>query len=347
MILFNTFAKLRSRTNPHAKLRSRTAAKSASLGVSAMFAALMAPMLHAQAYPTKPILVVSTASPGSSGDAGLRMMAVKMTESMGQSVIVEMRTAARGAQAYAIVSKAAPDGHTVTFGTAGTFVYGRFLFKNMVFDILKDYAPISMSMNSPGYVAIHKSRGINTMKELIDYAKKNPGKLEYGSTGSGSFFHLAGESLKNAGGIDFLHIPYAQANFPQLQTDWLNGRIAMWYTTWATVAANLDKVNLLAIIDRQRSRHTPNVPLVTDALPNMEPFVVWWGFFGPLGLPSPIATRIAAESKKAMLHPEVTPKLSDLGMEVVGSTPEELAKLLRDDINAIGKVVKAIGLQPE
>ena len=113
------------------------------------------------------------------------------------------------------------------------------------------------------------------------------------------------------------------------------------------MAANLDKVNLLAIIDRQRSRHTPNVPLVTDALPNMEPFVVWWGFFGPLGLPSPIATRIAAESKKAMLHPEVTPKLSDLGMEVVGSTPEELAKLLRDDINAIGKVVKAIGLQPE
>ena len=275
------------------------------------------------------------------------MMAAKMSQSLGQPVVVELRTAARGAQAYAVVSKAPPDGHTITFGTAGTFVYGRFLFKNMVFDVLKDYAPISMSLNSPGYVAIHSSHGINTLRQLIDYAKKNPGKLEFGSTGNGSFFHLAGEALKHAAGIDLLHVPYSQANYPQLQTDFLNGRIALFATTWFNVGPNLHRLKPLAVIDRQRSRRSPDVPTVSELLPNFEPFVVWWGFFGPVGLPSPIAQRLAAESKKALLQPDVSPKLDDLGLDVVGSTPEELATLLRQDISAIGKLVKVIGLQPE
>jgi tripartite-type tricarboxylate transporter receptor subunit TctC len=304
-------------------------------------------LMAQQGYPAKPILVVSTASPGTSGDAALRMMAVKMTQSMGQPVIVEVRSAARGAQAHAVISKAAPDGHTVTFGTSGTFIYSRFLFKNLVFDVLKDYAPISMSLNAPGYVAIHNSRGINTFQELIDYAKKNPGKLEYGSTGNGSFFHLATEALKHAAGINLLHVPYSQANYPQLQTDFLNGRIAIFATTWFNVGPNQGKLKALAVIDRQRSRHTPDVPAITELLPNMEPIVVWWGFFGPEGLPSAIANRIAAESKKALQQPDVASKVEDLGMELVASTPEELAKSLRQEINAIGTVVKAIGLQPE
>ena len=308
---------------------------------------LFASNLLAQAYPVKQILVVSSASPGTSGDAGLRLMTAKMTQSMGQPIIVELRSAARGAQAHAVVSKAAPDGYTLTFGTAGTFVYGRYLFKNMAFDVLKDYSPISMSLNSPSYVAIHNSRGIGTMQELIEYARKNPGKLEFGSTGNGSYFHLAGEALKYAGGIDLLHVPYSQANYPQLQTDFLNGRIAMFMTTWFNVGPNQSRLNVLAIIDRQRSRHAPNVPVITDLLPNFEPFVVWWGLLGPLGLPAPIANRLAAESKKALQQPDVTAKLDDLGLDVVASTPEEFATMLRQDINAIGRLVKAIGLQPE
>jgi tripartite-type tricarboxylate transporter receptor subunit TctC len=213
--------------------------------------------------------------------------------------------------------------------------------------VLKDYVPISMSMNSPGYVAIHNSRGINTLQELIDYAKKNPGKLEFGSTGNGSFFHLAGEALKHAAGINLLHVPYSQANYPQLQTDFLNGRIALFPTTWFNVGPNLHRLKPLAVIDRKRSKRTPDVPTVSELLPNFEPFVVWWGFLGPAGLPLPIAQRIAAESRKALLEPEVTKKLDDLGLDVVGSTPEELGTMLRQDIDAVGKLVKAIGLQPE
>ena len=274
--------------------------KAAIRTVIVLAGTLFASGLYAQTYPAKQILVVSSASPGTSGDAGLRLMTAKMTQSMGQPFIVEVRSAARGAQAYAVVSKAAPDGHTLTFGTAGTFVYGRFLFRNMAFDVLKDYSPISMSLNSPSYVAIHNSRGINTIQELVEYAKKNPGKLEFGSTGNGSYFHLAGEALKHAAGIDLLHVPYSQANYPQLQSDFLNGRIAMFMTTWFNVGPNQNKLKALAIIDRQRSRHAPNVPVVTDLLPNFDPFVVWWGLLGPLGLPGPLANRIAAESKKAL-----------------------------------------------
>jgi tripartite-type tricarboxylate transporter receptor subunit TctC len=301
----------------------------------------------AQSYPSKPIQVVSTASPGTSGDAGLRMMTAKMSVAMGQPIIVELRTAARGSQAYAVMGKAAPDGHTIQFGTAGTFVYGRFLFKNMAFDVLKDYTPISMSMNSPSYVAVHNSVPGNNFQEFIEYARKNPGKLEFGSTGNGSYFHLAGEAVRHAAGINMLHVPYSQANYPQLQTDFLNGRIAMFATTWFNVGPNLHRIKAHAIIDDKRSRRAPNIPTVNELLPNFEPFVVWWGFMGPVGLPLPIAQRIATESKKAMEMPDVTPKLDDLGLDVVGSGPEEFAKTLRQDINAIGKLVKAIGLQPE
>ena len=262
-------------------------------------------------------------------------------------IIVELRTAARGAQAYQVMSKAAPDGHTITFGTAGTFVYGRFLYKNMAFDILKDYTPISLSLTSPSYVAANNNVGVNTLKELVDYAKKNPGKLEYSSTGVGSYFHLAGESFKNAAGVFILHIPYAQANFPQMVNDWASGRIALWYPTYATLKPNLARVKPLAIIDRQRSKHMPDIPTVGEVLPGFQSFVVWWGFFGPVGLPNNIATRFADESRKSMNHPDVAPKLDELGMTVVGSTPAEHGKLLRQDIETIGKLVKAIGLQPE
>jgi tripartite-type tricarboxylate transporter receptor subunit TctC len=315
--------------------------------VVAILVSLPAMPAAAQNFPTKPINVISSASPGSSGDAALRMMTAKMTESMGQPVIVELRTAARGAQAYAVVGKAAPDGHTVTYGTAGTFVYGRFLFKNMAFDILKDYSPISLSLNSPSYVAIHESRGINSMKELIDYAKKNPGKLEFGTTGNGSYFHLAGEALKAAAGVDLLHVPYAQANFPQMVNDWSSGRIAMYFPTWAFLRPSLAKMKVLAIIDDQPSKYLPNARPVGEILPAYKPFVVWWGWFGPVGVNNAAANRIAAESKKAMMLPDVASKIEELGMNVIGSGPEELGRVLKADIDAIGKIVAAAGLKPE
>src|SRR6266516_1384094 len=196
------------------------------LALCATASLLAANPVWPQAYPAKPILVVSTASPGSSGDAAPRLMASTMSPILGQPVGVELTTAARGAQAAQALARAGADGYTITYGTSGTYVNARFLFKNLAFDVLKDFAPISLAVSSPSYVAVHVSVPVNSLQELIDYAQRNPGKLEYSSSGVGSVFHLAGESLKLYAGIDVLHVPYAQANFSQMINDWVTCRLA-------------------------------------------------------------------------------------------------------------------------
>jgi tripartite-type tricarboxylate transporter receptor subunit TctC len=302
----------------------------------------------AQSYPSKPILVVSTASPASSGDAALRLVAAKMTASLGQPVVVELKTAARGAQAAQALAKAGADGYTITYGTSGTFVNARFLYKNIAFDVLKDFAPISLAVSSPSYVVVNSTVPVSSLRELIEYAKRNPGKLEYASTGVGSVFHLTGESLKLYAGIDLLHVPYAQANFSQMITDWASGRVALWFPTYAFLAPNLvNKVRPLAIVDTRRSARLPELPTVAEIVPGFQGFPAWWAFFGPAGLPSPIAERLAGEVRAALKAPDVQAKLDDLGLSTIASTPEELSAHLRREIDEVGKLVKAIGLQPE
>jgi tripartite-type tricarboxylate transporter receptor subunit TctC len=308
---------------------------------------LLASRAWAQAYPSKPILVVSTASPASSGDVALRLMAAKMSASLGQPVVVELKTAARGAQAAQALARSGADGYTITYGTSGTYVNARFLFKNLAFDVLKDFVPISLAISSPSYVAVNAKVPVNSLKELIDYAKRNPGKLEYASTGSGSVFHLTGESLKLYAGIDLLHVPYAQANFSQMINDWATGRVALWFPTYAFLAPNMPKVRPLAIVDARRSPRLPDVPTVAEILPGFQGFPAWWAFFGPAGLPSPIAERLSEEVRAALKAPEVQGKLGDLGLSTIASTPQELAEHLRSEIDAVGKLVAAIGLQPE
>lgn len=308
---------------------------------------LAASTVLGQPYPSKPILVVSTASPASSGDVALRLMAVKMGASLGQPVVVELKTAARGAQAAQALARAGADGYTITYGTSGTFVNARFLFKNLAFDVLKDFAPISLAISSPSYVAVNARVPVNSLAELIDYAKRNPGKLEYASTGSGSVFHLTGESLKLYAGIDLLHVPYAQANFSQMINDWVTGRVALWFPTYAFLAPNMPKVRPLAIVDTKRSARLPDVPTVAELIPGFQGFPAWWAFFGPAGLPSPIAERLSNEVRAALKAPEVQAKLTDLGLSTLASTPEELAAHLRREIDAVGRLTKAIGLEPE
>ena len=309
---------------------------------------LAASRAWAQAYPSKPVLVVSTASPGSSGDAALRLMAAKMTATLGQPVVVELKTAARGAQAAQALAKAGADGYTLTYGTSGTFVNARFLYKNIAFDVLKDFAPISLAVSSPSYVVVNSTVPVSSLRELIDYAKRNPGKLEYASTGVGSVFHLTGESLKLYAGIDLLHVPYAQANFSQMISDWASGRVALWFPTYAFLAPNLaNKVKPLAIVDTKRSARLPELPTVAEIVPGFPGFPAWWAFFGPAGLPSPVAERLSVEVRAALKAPDVQAKLDDLGLSTIASTPEELAAHLRREIDAVGSLVNTIGLKPE
>jgi tripartite-type tricarboxylate transporter receptor subunit TctC len=316
-----------------------------ALGVGFLLAV---PAAQPQSYPSKPILVVSAASPGSSGDAALRLMAAKMGASLGQPVVVELKTAARGAQAAQALARASADGYTITYGTSGTYVNARFLYKNLAFDVLKDFAPISLAVSSPSYIVVNSTVPVNSLAELIEYAKRNPGKIEYASTGVGSVFHLTGESLKLTAGIDLLHVPYAQANFSQMISDWASGRVALWFPTYAFLAPNMvNKVKPLAVVDTRRSSRLPQLPTVSEVVPGFQGFPAWWAFFGPAGLPSSLAERLSVEVRSALKAPDVQAKLNDLGLATLASSPEELAAHLRREIDAVGKLTKAIGLEPE
>ena len=318
------------------------------LAVCAAASVLAAPAAWPQGYPSRPILVVSTASPGSSGDAALRVMAAKMSASLGQPVVIEVKTAARGALAAQALARAGPDGYTITYGTSGTFVNARFLFRNLAFDVLKDFVPISLAVSAPSYVAVNASVPVNSLQELIDYAKRNPGKLEYASSGAGSVFHLAGESLKLYAGIDVLHVPYAQANFSQMVGDWVSGRVAIYFPTYLFLAPYLPKVKPLAILDSRRSSRMPDIPTVAEVLPGFKSFIAWWAFFGPAGMPSPIVERLSGEVRASLKAADAVAKISDdLGLTIVASTPDELAAHLKRDIDAVGSLAKAIGLEPE
>jgi tripartite-type tricarboxylate transporter receptor subunit TctC len=309
--------------------------------------ACLAPALAWAQFPTKPIQVISTASPGSSGDVALRMVATKMSAAMGHPVIVDVRPAARGAQMAQALAKAAPDGHTITFGTSGTYVNARFLFKNVSFDILRDFVPISLTVRSPTYVAIASTLPIHTLAELIDYAKKNPGKIEYASTGAGSVFHLAGESLKLYAGIDLLHVPYAQANFGQMINDWVSGRVPLYFPAYGFLAPNLGKVRPLAVLATRRTERMPDVPAVVETLPQFQTFDVWWAFFAPAGTPAEVCGKIADESRAALKFPDVLARLDQLALTPVGSTPAELDAELKRDLATVGNLVRKIGLTPE
>ncbi len=318
------------------------------LAVCAAASVLAGTAAWPQGYPSKPILVVSTASPGSSGDAALRVMAAKMSASLGQPVVVEVKTAARGALAAQALARAGPDGYTITYGTSGTFVNARFLFRNLAFDVLKDFVPISLAVSAPSYVAVNASVPVNSLQELIAYAKRNPGKLEYASSGAGSVFHLAGESLKLYAGIDLLHVPYAQANFSQMVGDWVSGRVAIYFPTYLFLAPYLPKVKPLAIVDSRRSSRMPDIPTVAEVLPGFKSFIAWWAFFGPAGMPSSIVERLSGEVRASLKSADAVAKISDdLGLTIVASTPDELAAHLKRDIDAVGSLAKAIGLEPE
>ena len=315
--------------------------------IAAVLVFLMPGAALAQAWPSRPIQVISSASTGSSGDAALRMVTAKLSVYFGQPVTVDFRGGAGGALAATPVMRAAPDGYTLLYGTTGSFVFARFLMKNLPFDITKDFAPVSLSQRAGTVLTVHSSVPVNTFQELIDYSKRNPGKLSYGSTGNGSIFHLIGEALKIQTGMSMVHIPYAQANYAQLLNDWGAGRVEVFFPDLSAYRAAVSKVKTFAVIDRTRMAQLPNVPQINELLPKYETVVTWWGYFGPAGLPRPIAERFAAEVKRSLQEPDVAAKLEDLGHTLVGSTPDELASTLRNDLDNTARIVKLLGIQPQ
>ena len=313
--------------------------------LAAAVAILTQHALAADAYPVRPIRSIMTVAGGA--DIIARMVAQGLTGALGQPVVVETQSGAGGAIGAEAVARAAPDGYTIMLTSASALVMNRFLSKSARIDPLKDFTPITKAFETIAVVVASPSLPAGSVRELIEYARRNPGKLSYGTSGIGTTHHLSGESIRLLTGIDWVHVPYKGG--PPVLTDLIGGEIQVGFSILATAAPFIasGKVKLLAVNGAKRYHVIPNVPTVSEELPGYEPPSTWGGYFGPAGMPQDIVNRLHDEIVRVLNSPQVRARGEDIGFPIATSTPGELNATIRRDVEYTAGIVKAIGIKPE
>jgi tripartite-type tricarboxylate transporter receptor subunit TctC len=298
--------------------------------------------------PTKPVTIVIPFPPGPGLDLVARMVGDKLSAQIGQPVVYENRTGASGSIAAEYVARAAPDGTTLMAAATSTHATNVHLIKNLSYDPIRNFTPIVTSVETIGSLVVNRNVvPVNSVTELVEYAKKNPGKLSFGSSGAGSFFHLAGELFNQVAGVKMTHVPYR--GWVAAFTDLIGGHIQVNFTQLSQAMAYRDNpaLKVLAVLETVRFSAHPEYPSITDELPAFRMPPTWNGIVGPAGMPAPIVARLNAEFVKALNIPEVKSKLEDNGYRAVGGTPEEFGKRIRDDIAFYGPIFKSVGVEPQ
>jgi tripartite-type tricarboxylate transporter receptor subunit TctC len=300
-----------------------------------------------QTYPSKPIRLIIPAVPGSAFDMSGRLMATKLGEALGQPLVPDNRGGAGGMIGVEAAARAVPDGYTLMWANPGAVVLTSFTIKNLPFDPLKDFVPISVMSQPVTVIVVNPKVPVSSLSELIALAKKSPGKLTYGSAGIGSEFHLFGEVFKQAAGVDIVHVPY-KGPIPALQ-DVMAERIDMGYITLGSSLAyhKAGKLKILAVIGAKRFRGTPDIPATGESLPAFDPPKTWFGLMAPAGLPQAIIARLHSEFLNALKSSDVRAWLDANFQEGVGNSPVEFAALLKHDFEVSGKIARAAGIKPE
>src|SRR5260221_4497949 len=300
---------------------------------------------HAQPYPSRPIRSIMTVAGGA--DIIARLVAQGLTTALGQPVVVESQAGAGGAIGADAVARAAPDGYTIMLTSASALVMNRFLSRSARLDPLKDFTPITKAFETVALVVTSPALQVGSVRELIEYAKRHPGKLSYGTSGIGTPHHLAGESLRLLTGIDGGHGPY-KGGRPVL-TDLIGGEIQVGFSILATAAPFLasGKIRVLAVNGAKRYHVIPNLPTVAEQLPGYEAPSTWGGYFGPARKARPIVCGLHDEIVRILNSPEVRAKAEDIGFPVATSTPDELLATIRRDIEYTARIVKAVGIRLE
>lgn len=308
----------------------------------ALAAALVSPA-SAQTYPDRPIRIIAPFPAGGLVDVLARALADEMSKSLGQPVIVENKPGAGGNIGADIVAKATPDGYTLLMTSPGIQSINQFLYKTMPFDSDKAFVPISMVADMSMVVVVHPKTGITTLKQLIDFARANPSKLNFGSAGVGTTGHLGLELLMHAGQMKFTHIPYKGAA-PSV-TDLIAGQIDGVVDNPPTVLAHIKAgtINALAVAGKQRLTVLPNVPTAKEAgLPAWEASS-WFGLVAPAGTPASIVGKLHAEVVKAVRSPRIQ-MLNDRGMRIVGDSPKEFGDLIVAERKKWGEIIKSANI---
>jgi tripartite-type tricarboxylate transporter receptor subunit TctC len=300
----------------------------------------------AQPYPSKPIKLIVPFPPGGNTDIVGRMMAQKMSDGLGQQVYVENRGGAGGTIGAEAAAKSPNDGYTIFFSTTGTLAAAPAMQPGLRYDPIKSFAPISTLANAPVVVIVGELPA-KSLRELIELAKSQPGALKYGSAGTGHFVHVAGEMFKAAAGVDLLHVPY-KGVAPAL-VDLLGGRIDVMFDAFAQYDPHLQsgKLRALAVAHPKRLSRLPNVPTTAEAgLPGYTA-ASWFGFAAPAGTSPEAVNRLNAETLKALANAEVTQTMAKLGLEVAGSSPQQYAAMLAEDLARWRDIVKTAGIKLE
>jgi tripartite-type tricarboxylate transporter receptor subunit TctC len=304
---------------------------------------LAAGSASAQAWPTKPVRILVGFTAGSSIDVVARILAPKLTELWKQPVLIDNRLGAGGNIAAEAVAKAAPDGYTLLNSNAGLAISAAF-YRKPLYDALTDLRPITQGVAQPHVLAINTSLPVKSVKDLIALAKARPGQLSFASGGVGNSDHMAGELFVYMAGIKMVHVPYKGA--PQALNDTITGEVAMYFPGVPVVLAmaQAGRVKALAVTSRHRLAALPNVPTIAESgVPGYE-VILWYGFYGPAAMPAELATRIQTDIARVLKMPDVQERFAALGVEGVGSTPDEFGKFLRAEIAKWQKVRKATGL---
>ncbi len=301
----------------------------------------------AQAYPSKPIRLISPFAPGGGADITSRAIAPRLSAALGQQIIVDNRGGAGGMVGVDLAAKAPADGYTIVLGTIGNIAINPSLYSKMPYDPQKDLVSIGQVANALNVLVVHPSLPAKTVKEFIAVAKQNPGQLNFGSSGPGATDHLAGEVFNVMAGVKMVHIPY-KGGAPAM-LDLIGGQVQLVFSTVATAvgAIQANRIRALAMTGNQRYERMPQIPTIAEA--GLKGFEVnnWYGFFAPAGTPREIVMRIHSVTAKALAMTDVKTRLLDAGIIATSSTPEAFTGYIQAETQKWAKVIKSANIKAD
>lgn len=308
---------------------------------------LTVPQAAAQDYPSKAITFIVPYATGGSSDLLARVVADRMSNTIGDAVVVENVTGAGGRVGMKVVADAEPDGYTIGLSALGSTAIAVAIDNDLEYDPIADFTPIATLASYSSFLLAKPDLPVNNLPELIEYATQHPGELSYGSAGIGSSSHLIGEMLKQASGMDIVHIPYGGGGAGV--TDILGGHIPLHILSIAGSEeyVRTGQLKALAIFGNEVHPDFPDVRPMSETLPDMKPPLTWFGIVGPAGVPSDIVDKLHAEAVAALQSPELQEQISGWGLQMLEGGPDELIGMMTQDIETMRAVVEAAGIEVE
>jgi tripartite-type tricarboxylate transporter receptor subunit TctC len=315
------------------------------LAAAAAATLAIAPGAIAQQYPTKPVTIVVPFTPGGSSDITARTVAGKLQEALGQSFIIDNKPGANGGLGGKYVANSQPDGYTLFVGSIGVFAINPILYKDLGYHPMKDYDLLSVAVRTPNALVTRPNFPANTMAEFIDYLKKNPDRVSFASSGTGSSDHLTAALFWQKTGTSGIHVPYKGGSAAHLDLIAGNADVSFQNLGSITQHVKAGKMKLLAVTGDRRDPSVPTVPTMTEAgVPGIEVYS-WQAFVAPKGLPATVKAKLQPALIAAIKHPDTVKKFNEIGFEVVGNSPEEFNRFLTDELNRWKQVVDTAGLK--